>query len=61
MIQNLPEITALEQESDVVKARDAYDALTEDLKAQVYNLNLLEAAELKITSLKDDQAAVWTK
>lgn len=57
MIQNLPEITALEQESDVVKARDAYDALTEDLKAQVYNLNLLEAAELKITSLKDDQAA----
>ena len=31
--------------------------MTEDLKAQVYNLNLLEAAELKITSLKDDQAA----
>ena len=58
MIQNLPEITGLEQESDVVKVRDAYDALTEDLKAQVYNLNLLEAAELKITSLKDDQAAV---
>ena len=57
MIQNLPEITGLEQESDVVKVRDAYDALTEDLKAQVYNLNLLEAAELKITSLKDDQAA----
>ena len=56
MIQNLPEITGLEQESDVVKVRDAYDALTEDLKAQVYNL--LEAAELKITSLKDDQAAV---
>ena len=55
MIQNLPEITGLEQESDVVKVRDAYDALTEDLKAQVYNL---EAAELKITSLKDDQAAV---
>ena len=58
MIQNLPEITGLEQESDVVKVRDAYDALTEDLTAQVYNLNLLEAAELKITSLKDDQAAV---
>ena len=57
MIQNLPEITGLEQELDVVKVRDAYDALTEDLKAQVYNLNLLEAAELKITSLKDDQAA----
>ena len=57
MIQNLPEITGLEQESDVVKVRDAYDALTEDLKAQVYNLNLLEAAELRITSLKDDQAA----
>ena len=57
LIQNLPEITGLEQESDVVKVRDAYDALTEDLKAQVYNLNLLEAAELKITSLKDDQAA----
>lgn len=57
IIQNLPEITGLEQESDVVKVRDAYDALTEDLKAQVYNLNLLEAAELKITSLKDDQAA----
>ena len=57
MIQNLPEITGLDQESDVVKVRDAYDALTEDLKAQVYNLNLLEAAELKITSLKDDQAA----
>ena len=57
MIQNRPEITGLEQELDVVKVRDAYDALTEDLKAQVYNLNLLEAAELKITSLKDDQAA----
>ena len=42
-MENLPEITGLEQESDVVKVRDAYDALTEDLKAQVYNLNLLEA------------------
>ena len=52
MIQNLPEITGLGAvESDVVKVRDAYDALTEDLKAQVYNLNLLEAAETQKSHL----------
>lgn len=48
----------LESEADVLAARAAYEALTDDQKAYVANLNALEEAEAILEGLKADKAAV---
>ena len=57
-IQDLGEITSLEQESAVSAARSAYDKLTKAQQAKVTNLAALEAAEAKIQALKDAAALI---
>ena len=52
MIENLGEITGLDQEQAVLNARAAYESLTAEQKAKVMNLAMLEAAEQKIQDLK---------
>lgn len=54
-IDALGEIISLDQESQVVAARAAYDALPQREKAQVENIAVLEAAEAKIAALKAAQ------
>ena len=59
-IAALGAITSLDQKSDVEAARTAYDNLTEEQKAYVTNLDVLTAAEAKITELQaaaDKEAA----
>lgn len=52
MIDNLEEITSLNQEQAVAAARAAYNSLTAEQQARVTNLEVLEAAEQKIQTLK---------
>ena len=52
MIDNLEEITSLNQEQAVAAARAAYNSLTAEQQARVTNLGVLEAAEQKIQTLK---------
>lgn len=52
LIDDLGEITRLEQEAEVKEAREAYDALTEAQKKLVKNLDKLEKAEAAIEALK---------
>ena len=47
---------SLVSESAIVAAREAYDALTEDQKAFVENLAVLEAAEARLAELKEQAA-----
>ncbi len=51
-------VITLESETAVTAARAAYEALTEDQKAYVENLVVLEEAEAIIEGLKADQAAI---
>ena len=47
----------LEKESDIVAAREAYEALTAEQKALVTNYSTLEAAEERLAELKANKAA----
>ncbi len=60
MIENLGEITGLEQEQAVADVRAAYNSLTEEQKEKVTNLAVLEAAEQKIQALKEEQNSAET-
>ena len=42
----------LDSEAAITEARSAYDALTDEQKAQITNLSVLEAAEIKLAELK---------
>lgn len=53
LIKDLGTIT-LESEDDIKAAREAYDKLTDEQKALVENLAVLEAAEEKLAQLKAD-------
>lgn len=55
-IENLKEITHLEQEADITAARTAYEKLTEAQKACVTNLSVLEAAETTLADIKAAKA-----
>ena len=55
-IENLKEITHLEQEADITAARTAYEKLTEAQKACVTNLSVLEAAETTLADMKAAKA-----
>ncbi len=57
LIAALGEIT-LESELAVTSARNTYNALTDDQKAYVQNLSILEAAEETLAQLKSDKLAV---
>ena len=59
MIENLGEITGLEQEQAVADVRAAYNSLTEE-QEKVTNLAVLEAAEQKIQALKEEQNSAET-
>ncbi len=52
IIDELPEEITLENKEAVKEARKAYDALTEEQKALVTNIDKLEAAEAKISELE---------
>ena len=53
LIEAIPENPTLDDEDTVKKAREAYDALPDDLKEYVENYKDLESAEKKIEALKD--------
>ena len=57
MIANLPEVITIDSEKAVKAARDAYDFLTDDQKEYVENLEILEEAEAKIQTIREDMAA----
>jgi len=57
MIANLPEVITIDSEKAVKAARDAYEVLTDDQKEYVENLEILEEAEAKIQTIKEDMAA----
>lgn len=52
LIEAIPENPTLDDEDTVKKAREAYDALPDDLKEYVENYKDLESAEKKIEALK---------
>ena len=52
MIEALPVSITLKEETAVITAREAYEALTEEEKAEVGNLALLESAEARILEIK---------
>ena len=54
LIGALPETITLEDKTAVAAARTAFDALTEEEKASVTNLEVLEAAEAKIAALEKE-------
>ncbi len=56
MIAALEKELTLADEQQVVQARNAYDALTEEEKAMVENLSVLTNAEEKIAQLKENKA-----
>ncbi len=56
MIEALPVTITLSDESVVVEAREAYEALTEEEKTEVTNLTTLEAAEARIEEIKEENA-----
>ncbi|MDI9507912.1 MAG: hypothetical protein QM208_05800, partial [Bacillota bacterium] len=58
MIAALPETLALDDEDDVIAAREAYDALSEVRKSMVTNLDLLKEKEEEIEILKNPDLAV---
>lgn len=58
MIAALPETLALDDEDDVIAAREAYDALSEVRKSMVTNLDLLRAKEEELEILKNPDLAV---
>ena len=53
LIEAIPEDPTLDDEDTVKKAREAYDALPDDLKEDVENYDDLVSAEKKIEALKD--------
>ena len=53
LIEAIPEDLTLDDEDTVKKAREAYDALPDDLKEGVENYDDLVSAEKKIEALKD--------
>ncbi len=53
LIEAIPEDPTLDDEDTVKKAREAYDALPDDLKEGVENYDDLVSAEKKIEALKD--------
>lgn len=55
LIDALPETITNADKAAVQSARDAYDALTDDQKALVNNLEKLEEAEEQAKNLKDDE------
>lgn len=55
-IEELREITRLEQEGDILAARNAYDQLTTGQKVHVTNLSVLEAAETTLADMKTAKA-----
>ena len=55
MIKALDKELTLEDEQLVVRARNAYDALTETEKAMVENLDILTKAEEKISQMKENK------
>ena len=57
MIANLPEVITIDSEKAVKAARDAYEVLTDDQKEYVENLEILEEAEAKIQTIREDMAA----
>ncbi len=57
LIDELPEVITLEDKADVVAARAAYEALTEDQQVLVTNVDVLVAAEDAIVALEDEAAA----
>ena len=59
LIADIGEVS-LESESAITAARTAYDALTEAQKKLVTKLDVLTAAEAKLTELKADKAAAET-
>ena len=59
-IDALGEIT-LEKEAQVKEAREAYDALTEEFKKQVTNLNILVDAENTIAEIKKENQVIVDK
>lgn len=54
LIGALPETITLAEKSAITAARTAFDALTEDEKASVTNLEVLEAAEEKLAALESE-------
>ncbi len=58
MIAALPETLALDDEDDVIAAREAYEALSEVRKSMVTNLDLLRAKEEELEILKNPDLAV---
>ena len=55
MIKALDKELTLADEQPVVRARNAYDALTETEKAMVENLDILTKAEEKISQMKENK------
>ena len=55
MIDAIGEVT-LDSEADIVSARKAYDALSDEQKALVSNVDALTAAEAKLAQLKEEAA-----
>lgn len=55
-IEELREITRLEQEGDILAARNAYEQLTTGQKVHVTNLSVLEAAETTLADMKTAKA-----
>ncbi len=59
-IDSLPEVITLEDKEEVAAVRQAYEALKDDQKSFVTNLNVLESAERMIIKLETDKAAADT-